>query len=96
MNNKKRKMKLDPEEREILEVFHKGELRSDIKNRNELKPIIKAAVKTSRKSRNINIRLTERDLEKIKQRAEETGVPYQTLIGAILHQYAEGKITPRM
>jgi len=33
------------------------------------------------------------DLEKkLKEKAAEMGMPYQTLIGTILHQYVTGKI----
>jgi predicted DNA binding CopG/RHH family protein len=31
----------------------------------------------------------ERDLEKLKAKAGKLGMPYQTLINSILHQYAE-------
>ena len=34
----------------------------------------------------------EKDLRKVKSKAIEVGVPYQTLINMIIHQYAENKI----
>ena len=40
------------------------------------------------KTRNINIRLSERDLQKIKARAAEKGIPYQTLVTSVLHQFS--------
>ncbi|OGY88035.1 MAG: hypothetical protein A2233_04765 [Candidatus Kerfeldbacteria bacterium RIFOXYA2_FULL_38_24] len=42
---------------------------------------------TVAKTRNINIRLSERDIQKIKARALDKGIPYQTLVASILHQY---------
>jgi predicted DNA binding CopG/RHH family protein len=45
-----------------------------------------AARNTLKKTRNINIRLTERDLHKLKVRAAEEGIPYQTLAASILHK----------
>ena len=50
------------------------------------------AKNTLNKSRNINIRLTEKDLTRVKSKAVEKGIPYQTLISSLLHQYANDKI----
>ena len=54
----------------------------------EVESIINAANKT----RNINIRISEYDIEKVKQRAAEEGIPYQTLISSIVHKYITGKL----
>ncbi len=78
---------LDPEEAEILEAFEKGELVS-IKNSDKIKKeLIEAAKNTLNKTKNINIRLTERDLHKLKTKAAREGIPYQTLASSILHKY---------
>ncbi|KAB0682106.1 DNA-binding protein [Aureimonas leprariae] len=37
--------------------------------------------------RRISISIPERDLAKLKTRAAEEGMPYQTLINSILHKY---------
>lgn len=41
---------------------------------------------TLNKTRNTNIRLSERDLYKLKAKAIEEGIPYQTLAFSILHK----------
>ncbi len=41
------------------------------------------------KRRRISISIPERDLMKLKTRAAEEGMPYQTLINSILHKYVE-------
>ena len=41
----------------------------------------------ARKTRNINIRIRENDLERLKDRAEADGIPYQTLIASVLHKF---------
>jgi len=51
-----------------------------------------AARETLIENNRISVRIPERDLKKIKERAQVSGIPYQFLITAILHQYAEGKI----
>ena len=44
------------------------------------------------KVKNINIRISRRDLQKIKAKAIEKGMPYQTLVSSVLHQYSDEKI----
>lgn len=44
------------------------------------------------KTRHISLRLSEQDLLQLRIKAAELGMPYQTLIGSLLHQYVEGKI----
>jgi predicted DNA binding CopG/RHH family protein len=39
------------------------------------------------KRRRISISVKERDLMKLKTKAAEEGIPYQTLINSILHKY---------
>lgn len=47
---------------------------------------------TLAKTRNINIRIPEKDLLKIKARAAEKGIPYQTLLASLVHQYSTDQI----
>jgi predicted DNA binding CopG/RHH family protein len=83
---------LDDQERDIRDAIEKGKLAS-VSNEEELKEkLIRAARTTIAKSRHISIRLSERDLMWLRAKALELGMPYQTLIGSILHQYAEGKV----
>lgn len=53
---------------------------------------LKEKISAGRKNRQVNIRLPEEDLAAIRDRAEKAGLPYQTLIGVVLHQYAKGDI----
>ena len=55
---------------------------------NEVESIINAANKT----KNVNIRISAYDIEKVKQRSAEEGIPYQTLITSIIHKYITGKL----
>ena len=56
--------------------------------KNEVETIINAANKT----KNINIRISAHDIEKVKQRSSGEGIPYQTLISSIIHKYINGKL----
>ena len=83
---------LDDQERDIRDAIEKGKLVS-VSDEEELKgKLIRAARTTIAKNRHISIRLSERDLIWLRAKALELGMPYQTLIGSILHQYAEGKV----
>lgn len=80
--------KLDAEEREILLAFERGELKR-VKNFAKVKrEAMLAARNTTRKNRNINLRVSEKTLAKLKTKALEEGLPYQTLASSILHKYA--------
>ena len=77
---------LDKEEKELLQEFERGEW-VPVKNQARArKEAMEAARNTLNKTRNINIRLTERDLFKLKAKAVQEGIPYQTLVSSILHR----------
>ncbi len=84
--------KQSAEEAQIRKAYIKGDL-VKAGNAAELKRQLRTAAKnTLLKSKQVSIRLAEKDLQKIKRRAAELGIPYQTIIGSLVHQYAEGKI----
>ena len=88
--NKKYRDFLDDEEKEFSDSFDRGEWKrvSDFKKQVALAKEI--AANTLRKNARINIRLSEVDLMRLKQKAAFEGMPYQTLIASILHKYAAG------
>ena len=51
---------------------------------------VQAAGRYLRKDARVNIRLSSADLEMLKRRAAEEGLPYQSLIASILHKYVSG------
>ena len=77
---------LDKEEKQILEEVEEGEwlpVKDQAKAKREA---IEVARNTLNKTRNINLRLSERDLHKLKAKAVREGIPYQTLATSILHR----------
>jgi predicted DNA binding CopG/RHH family protein len=84
-------MKLDADERELLESVERGEWKS-AGGRRERTRYSRYAKATFRKDRRLNIRLSSKDLEAIQKRALEEGLPYQTLISSLLHKYASGRL----
>jgi len=78
--------KLDPEEQKILDEVEQGEW-LPVKNQAQArKEAMETARNTLNKTKNINIRLSERDLARLKRKAAEEGIPYQTLASSILHK----------
>jgi len=49
-----------------------------------------AAKETMKKIARINIRMKADDLDDIKRIADRKGMPYQTLIGSVLHRFVKG------
>jgi len=84
--------KLDKEELRILKDIEAGKYKSVKKLKQELKKAREAAKNTLQKTKNINIRLPERDIHKLKTKAAENNLPYQTLISMLLRQYTKGEI----
>ena len=79
---------LDEEEEQIIKDFEAGKY---IRVKNfaaEKKRLQEIARNTLNKTKNINIRLSERDLYKLKAKAVKEGIPYQTLASSILHKVA--------
>ncbi len=48
---------------------------------------IERLIDKSRKSRAISFRINEQDLRLLKEKAQKTGLPYQTMINVVLHKY---------
>lgn len=88
MNNSNNSYNFDSEELEILRAFESGKLNGPVPSES----MVLAAQQTLKKNKNINIRISENDLEAIKLRAAREGMPYQTLIGSLIHKYASGYI----
>src|SRR5215475_14507734 len=85
-------MKMDTEEKELLDSVERGEWKSAKGGKRERARYSRYAKATFRKDRRVNIRLSGRDLEAIQKRALSEGLPYQTLISSLLHKYAAGRL----
>ena len=82
---------LDDEERAAMEALERAQIMPD-KSRAEALADWQAAARNTQRKRAITVRIQERDIARLKERAQQKGIPYQTLIASILHQYAEGDL----
>lgn len=85
------KYKLSKEEQELLDTVEAGEFKSVLTEdrRKELQAI---AENTFKKDKQINIRISNRDLTAIQSKAFQEGIPYQTLVSSIIHKYISGSL----
>ncbi|KKR31952.1 MAG: hypothetical protein UT63_C0056G0016 [Candidatus Gottesmanbacteria bacterium GW2011_GWC2_39_8] len=79
---------LTQEEEQILKDFEDDKFESHPKISSAKNAYREYARETLNKAKNINIRLSEKDLYKLKSKAVSLGIPYQTLVTSILHKAA--------
>jgi len=88
-------MKMNKEEKEIEALYESNSLKLHKPDKALLRQLKAAAENTFKKDRRINIRLSERDMVGIQRVAATKGVPYQTLISGLIHQFVEGDLTEK-
>ena len=79
---------LDKEEEQILKDFEEGKYIRVRDFEQEKKRMQEIAKNTLQKTRNINLRVSQKTLQKLKSKAAEEGMPYQTLASSVLHRFA--------
>lgn len=80
-----KRVKLSQKEKTIEKALVRGEYRPA--SQAEFQSIAQA-IACRKKDAVLNIRVNHQDLENLKQRAKNLGVPYQTFISELLHHYA--------
>ena len=87
-----KKVKIDKEETALEKEIENGEwvLVPDMEN--EITEIRVQAHNFLNKNKKINLRLSDWDYNKIKMKAFQEGLPYQTLISGLIHKYVTGQL----
>ena len=81
---------MNKEEEELLKSIEAEEWVSDSKS--DFGKYRDLASEQLKKNKQISLRISENDLRGLQRKAFEEGMPYQTLIGSILHKYLSGKL----
>ena len=89
-------MKLTQEEKEIEDLYESDAIKMRSPGKPLLKKLRTASEATFRKDRRINIRLSEHDMVGIQRVAATKGIPYQTLISGLIHQFVEGDLIQKI
>ena len=84
---------LDDEEQAIEDAIQRGDFEVSPDLGDTARMLREAArnYKQLHVSKPVTLRINQLDLIKIKAKAKQSNVPYQTLLGAVLHDFAEGK-----
>ncbi len=83
-------MKYDQEEQAILAAYESGQMIPTPPSQKELESIQTTAKNTFKQDTSVTIHLYEHDFNGIQKKALQLGIPYQTLIAGVIHQYVEG------
>ncbi len=93
MKKKKPNFKLSAEEKKMESEIENGDWTPAAdKEINRIRSQMVDAAQSRSKDARVNLRLNSDDVEKLRLKAEREGVPYQTLIGSILHKYATDQL----
>ena len=87
-----KKIFLDKEETALEKELEKGEWVAVPDLAEEIKKYQGRARNALNKNMKINIRLSDWDYNKIKVRAVQEGLPYQTLVSSVIHKYLTGRL----
>ncbi|NLG79731.1 MAG: antitoxin [Firmicutes bacterium] len=99
MGKTKAKSGLSDEEEGVLESYDRAEWHSIeglAAEKHRYQEYARNTFRKDRKDARVNIRISSKDLEALRKRAVEEGIPYQTLIASILHKYASGRLKERL
>lgn len=89
------KLKLDTEERELLDSYERGEWHSIGARQEKLQQYQAYATAALEAAGLISIILPKEDLKAIRRKAAEAGVSYQTLIADIVHHFVVGHLVEK-
>ena len=81
------KHQLTEEEKQIEKEVHRSRSVGA-----EKRARIEAVIARARKNAAISLRLSTFDLEMVKKRAEQEGLPYQTLINMVIHKFVTDQL----
>lgn len=84
----------DDEERDMIESFENSnvKIKPISEKRKKFWQQVAANSIAERKKKALSLRLGERDIDRIKAKAAKKGLPYQTLIASVIHQYATDQL----
>ena len=88
---------IDTEEKDIIESFEQALekweiLPSDISSRQKMQSAWQQRWANTNARKPVTLRLQHRDILAFKIEAQKKGIPYQTLLWSVIHQYASGDL----
>ena len=92
---------LDDEERDDMDALHAGLADGSIVSimtpalHADTQARARATLDALKSTKRITVRISPVDLQTLQQKAQELGLPYQTLLKSVIHQYLTGQLVPR-
>ncbi len=83
---------LDDYEQDLIASIENDEFEIVTLTEQELVRFKTAADNTGKKDQRMNIRMSSADISKLKAKALEEGIPYQTLVSSVLHKYVNNRL----
>lgn len=78
------------QEKDVLDSYEQDQWRPVKNRKREIKRLQQYAQNTLQKDKRINVRMSSKDLDRVRVIATQQGIPYQTLISSIIHKYVSG------
>ncbi len=82
--------KLDAEETALLAAYGRGDFSIGPATAAEKAEARRAATATLKRDKRMNVRMSSMDMIELQTKATKLGMPYQTLVASVLHQYLTG------
>jgi len=90
-----KKTNYSEEEKKIVDYIENKNPQTIDNFSEELELLTKSAKHKITSKKQVNFRINESDLEKLKAKALQEGIPYQTLLNSIIHKYVNGMLVPK-
>lgn len=84
--------KLDAEEAVLLTAYGRGDFTIGPATAAEKAEARRAAAATLKRDKRMNVRMSSMDMIELQTKAAKLGMPYQTLVASVLHQYLTGRL----
>ena len=92
------KAKLSKHEKDLRDSIERGEWKSLPDREAEINKSAQAArsqIEATRKEARVSLRLNSTDVNRMREKAHQAGLPYQTLIASVVHQFATDQLVER-
>lgn len=83
---------LDAEEAALLQASERGHFRIRAATAAEKGKARRFAAATLKRDKRMNVRMSSIDMIELQIKAAKLGMPYQTLVASVLHQYLTGRL----
>ena len=85
--------KLDAEEAALMTAYERRDFKIAPASAAEKAGARAAATATLKRDKRMNVRMSSMDMIELQTKAAKLGMPYQTLVASVLHQYLTGRLT---